>query len=96
MTIIYNMDKKQLVNILSKNLNISKIKSKEFVENLIALIKEILNKGDKIKINGFGVFCAKEKKQMKMYNPMKQEYVFVKKKIVPNFKPSKEFYIKLL
>ena len=55
------MTKAELVEIVSEKTAFTRQDSTEFVEQVFEIIKETLEKREKIKISGFGNFVVREK-----------------------------------
>ena len=63
------MTKAELVEIVSEKTAFTRQESAEFVEQVFEIIKETLEKGEKIKISGFGNFVVREKRPRRGRNP---------------------------
>jgi integration host factor subunit alpha len=59
------MTKAELVEIVCEKTGFARHESAEFLEKVFAIMKETLEKGEKIKISGFGNFVVREKKPRK-------------------------------
>src|SRR5215216_3489587 len=66
----------------------SKKEAAEIVESVFNTIKETLEKGEKIKISGFGNFVVREKKARIGRNPQTGEEITISARRVLTFKPS--------
>jgi integration host factor subunit alpha len=66
----------------------SKKESAEIVETVFDTMKEVLAKGEKIKISGFGNFVVREKKQRIGRNPQTGDPIPISARRVLTFKPS--------
>ncbi len=62
------LTKAQMVELVQKQIGLSKNKSLEAVETLLELMKSSLASGEDVLISGFGKFCVKEKKERKGRN----------------------------
>jgi len=83
------MTKAELVEIVSaKNVFFTRQESAEFVEQVFEIMKETLEKGEKIKISGFGNFIVREKRLRKGRNPKTGEELAISARRVLKFKPS--------
>jgi integration host factor subunit alpha len=58
------------------------------VDLVFDLLKETLEKGDKIKISGFGNFVVREKRPRKGRNPQTGDEIQITARRVLTFKPS--------
>ena len=63
------MLKKELVEKLAKSQGVTKIKSREIIEDFLGLVEEGLIKDKQVKISGFGTIEAVERKSRKAKNP---------------------------
>ena len=63
------MTKAELVEIVSEKTLITRHESAEFVEQMFEILKETLEKGEKVKISGFGNFVVREKRLRRGRNP---------------------------
>jgi len=87
------MNKLDIINQININTKISKRVCLKVVNSFIEIIKESLNKGQKISINNFGSWKPKLVKEKKLYLPLSDNYIFTKRKIIARFKVSKKFNI---
>jgi len=90
------MNKLKIINKIKYNTKINKKIINEVLNSFIGIIKESLNKGEEVNINCFGRWYAKTIKSHKIYSPTKDSYFYTKQKIVPVFKVSKNFRIKVV
>jgi len=82
------MTKAELVNNIYERVGFSKKESARIVELVFDLIKETLEKGEKIKISGFGNFVVREKRARIGRNPQTNEEITISARRVLTFKPS--------
>jgi len=82
------MTKADLVNTIYERVGFSKKESARIVELVFDIIKETLEKGEKIKISGFGNFVVREKKARIGRNPQTGEEIEISARRVLTFKPS--------
>src|SRR4030042_1391849 len=80
--------KAELVSIISDKYSFSRQESVEIVDQVFQILKEILEKGEKIKISGFGNFVVREKKPRKGRNPKTGVELTITSRRVLTFKPS--------
>lgn len=66
----------------------SKKESAEIVEMVFETIKETLERGEKIKISGFGNFVVRQKMERTGRNPQTGEEIKIAPRKVLTFKPS--------
>jgi integration host factor subunit alpha len=82
------MTKADLVNAIYERVGFSKKESARIVELVFDLIKDTLEKGEKIKISGFGNFVVREKRSRIGRNPQTGEEIEISARRVLTFKPS--------
>ncbi len=83
------MNKKQLITELKNRLNMPKDVIENNLDITIELLKEILFKGECIKIKNFGSFYFKQYKERLFYNPRTNLRTYLPPKKVIVFKCSK-------
>ncbi len=82
------MTKADLVNAIYERVGFSKKESARIVELVFDLIKDTLEKGEKIKISGFGNFVVREKRSRIGRNPQTGQEIEISARRVLTFKPS--------
>lgn len=83
------MTKADIVEQVYQNLGgFSKKEAAEIVEFVFETIKGTLEKGEKIKISGFGNFVVRQKKERTGRNPQTGEEIIIAPRKVLTFKPS--------
>ena len=82
------MTKTELVEIICEKTAFARQESAEFVEQVFEIIKEALEKGEKIKISGFGNFVVREKRPRRGRNPKTGEEMTIAERRVLTFRPS--------
>lgn len=83
------MTKADIVEQVYENLGgLSKKDSAEIVEMVFETIKTTLERGEKIKISGFGNFVVRQKKERTGRNPQTGEEIKIAPRKVLTFKPS--------
>lgn len=82
------MTKADLVESIYEKIGFSKKESSDIVEMIFDLIKETLEKGEKIKISGFGNFLVRDKKPRMGRNPQTGEEIMITARRVLTFRPS--------
>jgi integration host factor subunit alpha len=63
------MTKAELVDIICEKTGVTRQESGEFLKQVFAIMKETLEKSEKIRISGFWNFVVREKKPRKGRNP---------------------------
>ncbi|NOY46287.1 integration host factor subunit alpha [Deferrisoma camini] len=82
------MTKSDLVEALHGRVGFSRKRSAEVVGLILELIKEALERGEKVKISGFGNFEVREKAARRGRNPQTGETITITERRVLTFKPS--------
>ncbi|MDY0291479.1 MAG: integration host factor subunit alpha [Desulfuromonadaceae bacterium] len=83
-----SMTKADLVENVYYKTGFSKKESAEIVESVFELMKQTLERGDKIKIAGFGNFEVKHKATRRGRNPQTGEEIEIAARKILTFKPS--------
>lgn len=84
------MTKKEIVKIISEEIGLTQLKTKEIVQKTFDAIVETLVEERRIELRNFGVFEVKVRAPRKARNPRTGDKVFVPAKFVVTFKPGKE------
>jgi len=84
------MTKADLIDDVSRAIEMSRKDSEVVVETIFESIVKSLQGGDKIEIRGFGSFRTRQRRARSGRNPKTGEKVSVPAKTIPFFKPSKE------
>ena len=82
------MTKADIVERIYEKVGFSKKEATDVVESIFGIIKGRLEKGDKVKISGFGNFVINEKHPRKGRNPQTGEEIIISGRSVLSFKPS--------
>ena len=82
------MTKADIIENVYEKVGFSKKESAEIVEMIFETIKETLERGEKIKISGFGNFVIRSKKPRVGRNPQTGEEIEISARKVLTFKPS--------
>ena len=81
------MTKRELVEVIRKNLGFTDKRSLESLELMFRLLKEGLERGEDIKISGFGKFTVRQKMARKGRNPLTGEEIQIAARRVVASKP---------
>jgi len=81
--------KEDIVNRIWENLDFTKKRSSDIVEELMDCLKETLTDGEKLKIGGFGVFDVRYRKARTGRNPRTGEKAAIKEGRTIKFKAGK-------
>ncbi|MBI3076751.1 MAG: integration host factor subunit alpha [Deltaproteobacteria bacterium] len=82
------MTKADIIENLYEKIGFSKKESAEIVEMVFDIIKETLERGEKVKIAGFGNFVVRKKESRRGRNPQTGEEIRISARKVLTFKPS--------
>ncbi len=82
------MTKADIVEAIYEKIGFSKKESSEIVELVFNTIKETLEKGEKIKVSGFGNFVIRSKRPRIGRNPQTGEEIEISARKVLTFRPS--------
>ena len=83
-----SLTKIDTINAVKTSLGITKKDSTRIVESVFAIIKDELNKGNDIKISGFGRWTVKDKKKRRGRNPQTGKAIIIDARKVITFKTS--------
>src|SRR5881409_2384918 len=82
------MTKADIVERIYEKVGFSKKEETEVVESIFELVKRRLERGEKVKISGFGNFIVNEKRPRKGRNPQTGEEIVISGRRVLTFKAS--------
>ena len=82
------MTKAEIVSIVSDKCSFLRQESVQIVDQVFQILKETLEKGEKVKISGFGNFSTREKRARKGRNPKTGVNLTIFARRVLTFKPS--------
>jgi len=85
------MRKADIANEIYEKVGISKKEAADIVEFVLDLMKSVLQKGESIKIAGFGNFVVRSKGPRKGRNPRTGQEIGITPRRVVTFKPSQVF-----
>ena len=80
------MDKKNLIEIISKKIGISKSDSEEIINLILDEITKSLSGGEEVVFTGFGKFCVSQRKERNGINPQTKETIKIPASKSPKFK----------
>jgi integration host factor subunit alpha len=84
------LTKAELAEHLFEELGLNKREAKELVENFFEEIRGALEKGQQVKLSGFGNFDLREKKQRPGRNPKTGEEIPISPRRVVTFRPGQK------
>lgn len=82
------MTKADIVEQIYEKVGFSKKEATDVVESIFEMIKGHLERGEKVKISGFGNFAINAKRPRKGRNPQTGEEIVISGRRVLSFKPS--------
>jgi integration host factor subunit alpha len=82
------MTKADLVELVCERVNCSKKEAEAAVEEVFAMVRERLSRGEKVKISGFGSFVVNQKQARRGRNPHTGAALTINSRRVLSFKPS--------
>ncbi len=82
------MTKAEIIENVYTKIGFSKKESAEIVEMVLDTIKQTLERGEKIKISGFGNFVVRQKRPRIGRNPQTGEEIEISARQVLTFRPS--------
>lgn len=82
------MTKADIVERIHEDIGLSKKDASIIVETVFETIKETLEKGEKVKISGFGNFVVRDKKERRGRNPQTGDALTISARKVLTFKAS--------
>ena len=85
------MRKSDIANDIYDIVGISKNEAADIVEMILNLLKDVLKKGESVKIAGFGNFIVRSKGARKGRNPRTGEEIGITPRRVVTFRPSQVF-----
>ena len=85
------MIKRELVQKVSKETDLTQKEVKEVLETAFDVIKEAVASGEKVSLVGFGVFEKRTRAEKKGTNPSTREPMVIPSTDVPYFRPGQEF-----
>ena len=83
------MIKADIIDLVHEKIGFSRHEATEVVETTLGVLKEALQKGERVQIVGFGSFIVRPKKERVGRNPKKGEEIIIAPRKVLTFKPSK-------
>ncbi|AEO08404.1 DNA-binding protein HU-alpha [Buchnera aphidicola str. Ak (Acyrthosiphon kondoi)] len=83
------MNKTQLINVISKKSNLSKIQAKLTLETTLSTIIDSLKKGESVQIVGFGTFKVNLRSSRTGRNPQTGQEIHIPATKVPSFTSGK-------
>lgn len=85
------MRKADIANEIYEEIGLSKKEAAEIIETILDTVKGALQKGETVKIAGFGNFVVRSKRSRKGRNPKTGEEIGITPRRVVTFRPSQVF-----
>jgi len=85
------MTKQEFIERLAKKAKLSKKDARAVVDTALELIVDRVKRKDKVTLTGFGTFEARQQKATQRINPQTGRKMNVPAKLVPKFRPGKQF-----
>ena len=82
------LTKADIVEAVHRKIGFSKKDSSEIVEKIFEIVKHTLEKGESVKISGFGKFDVRNKRPRRGRNPQTGQEIEITARRVISFKPS--------
>lgn len=83
------MNKGEFIAKIAEDTAMKKADAEKFFDAFVSNVKDLMAKGDKLQIVGFGTFEAKERAAKNGVNPATGEKISIAACKVPAFKPAK-------
>jgi integration host factor subunit alpha len=85
-----SLTKADIADCLFNEVGLNKREAKEFVDAYFEIIREALEKGENVKLSGFGNFQLREKNQRPGRNPKTGEEIPISARRVVTFRPGQK------
>lgn len=82
------MTKVDIVSSVYEKVGFSKKEAMRVVETIFDILKEALERGEKVKISGFGNFMVRNKRARRGRNPQTGDDIEISSRKILSFKPS--------
>ncbi len=89
------MNKREISERMYKKLNIRKFEAYSFIDLMLEVVSENLQKKKKVVISNFGAFKVIERREKRVINPNTQEEMTIKARKVVKFFPSENLKKKI-
>ena len=83
------MKKAEFVSLVAERTGMSKKDTEKTMDAIFEALGDVMAKGDKIQVSGFGTFETKERAARIGHNPRTGEKIPIEAAVVPAFKPGK-------
>jgi integration host factor subunit alpha len=89
------LTKADLAEKLFEEMGLNKREAKELVESFFEVLRDALERGDQVKLSGFGNFTLRDKKQRPGRNPKTGEEIPISSRRVVTFRPGQKLKAKV-
>ena len=83
------MKKSEFVALVAEQIGLSKKDTEKTVDTAFAMLGDVLARGDKLQVSGFGTFEPKARAARTVRDPRTGQPLEVAAALIPTFKPSK-------
>jgi DNA-binding protein HU-beta len=83
------LTKSQTIQFLAHQTGLTRLETEAVVDGLLGVVQEVLSRGKKVELRGFGTFSVRTRQPREARNPATQETVMLERRSVPVFRPSK-------
>ena len=85
-----SVTKAELADVLFERLGLNKREAKDMVDYFFEEVREALERGEDVKLSGFGIFNLREKSQRPGRNPKTGEEIPISARTVVTFRPGQK------
>ena len=89
------LTKAEMAERLFENVGLNKREAKEFVDAFFEVVREALERGEQVKLSGFGNFDLRSKNQRPGRNPKTGEEIPISARRVVTFRPGQKLKIRV-
>ena len=89
------LTKAEMAERLFENVGLNKREAKEFVDAFFEVVREALERGEQVKLSGFGNFDLRRKNQRPGRNPKPGEEIPISARRVVTFRPGQKLKIRV-
>jgi DNA-binding protein HU-beta len=87
---VFMVNKQDIINLLSEKAFINKEEATNVVDKVFDIMLEELNKGEEVKIVGFGKFVVKDRASRKVVNPASKDMMTLPAQKAITFRAAKQ------
>jgi integration host factor subunit alpha len=89
------LTKAEMAERLFENVGLNKREAKEFVDSFFEVVREALERGEQVKLSGFGNFDLRKKNQRPGRNPKTGEEIPISARRVVTFRPGQKLKVRV-